>query len=81
MYLYEGKYYEHLDALWNAAMDSEYQNLMDKIAVHHVNKYGELDARKRLQERIALTFDAHSKEHWKSILKSINANILKLTDQ
>tara|TARA_R110000765_G_scaffold413392_1_gene513412 strand:+ start:463 stop:648 length:186 start_codon:yes stop_codon:yes gene_type:complete len=56
-------------------MNSEYQNLINKIAVHHVSKYGELDARKRLKERIALTFDAHSKEHWKYILKSINANI------
>jgi len=55
-------------------MNSEYQNLINKIAVHHVNKYGELDASKRLQERIALTFDAHTKTYWKAILKSINAN-------
>lgn len=51
------------------------QYLIDKIAIHHANKYGELDASKRLQERIALTFDAHSKAHWESILKSINAKL------
>jgi len=55
-------------------MNSEYQNLINKIAAHHVNKYGELNASKRLQKRIALTFDAHAQAHWKAILKSINAN-------